>query len=169
MATTKQFTTTTATGQTVYCIVRRDSDGALLRASDGAFENSLTATQAAQILTENTTLKGLYEGTENRTAWNDGSYTFICYAEFLIGTVAPVNDLVTGVTRVNFRNDIELNLTEIYTLTASVATIVSGSGLAGIIKGSITDLSKQITALYSLVRDLQQRIAKSGGNNGKMV
>lgn len=162
MPTTKTLTASAATGQTVYCLVKRDSDGYLLRASNGAFETGLTATQAAQLLTEHGTAKGLFEATENRTIWLDGSYTFVCYAETVAGTVSPVTDLILGVSRVSFRNDLELNLSEIYTLTGSVATIVSGSGLAGIIKGSIKDLSKQITTLYSLVRDLQQRMAKSG-------
>jgi len=162
MPNTKTFTTSAATGQTVYCLVKRDSDGYLLRASNGAFETGLTATQAGQILTENGTIKGLYEGTENRNTWNDGSYTFVCYAESVAGTINPSGDLILGINRVSFKSDTEINFSELYSLTTSLGALISSGGIAGILKSSLEDLGNKITSLYSMIRDLQQKMAKSG-------
>lgn len=162
MPNTKTLTTSAATGQTVYCLVKRDSDGYLLRASNGAFETGLTATQAGQLLTENSTVKGLYEGTENRNTWNDGTYTFVCYAESVSGTINPATDLILGINRVSFKSDTEINFGELFSLTTSLGALISSGGIAGILKTSMEDIGKKITTLYSMIRDLQQKISKSG-------
>lgn len=78
-----------ATAQTVYCIVRRESDGYLLNDADGAF--AAAPSDPYVTLTEHATIKGLYEKSESRTAWEPDQYTVYVYDQ-TGGSPAPVSD-----------------------------------------------------------------------------
>ena len=116
----KSFSVTTTTAQTVYAICRRDADGYLLKASDGTFATGLTATQAAAILTEDSLLKGLYEDSENRVPWNDGSYTVVYYAEASPGTVDPAADSLIASGEFYVSSDSEITLSQILNDIAAI-------------------------------------------------
>ena len=59
-----------ATGAVAYCIIRREVDGYLLNDADGAFANA--PGDPYDELAEDGTIKGLYEISESRTAWEPG-------------------------------------------------------------------------------------------------
>jgi hypothetical protein len=158
MANAKLITASASTGQTCYAIVRRDSDGYLLEASSGVFDTGLTATQAGNLLTEDSLIKGLYETTEDREVWANGAYTYIAYVEASSGTINPVTDTLIGIERVYFAQDIELSNKEQYAMTSSIGTFVSG------MRKENTDnfglIGKGISAITSIVRDIQNILAK---------
>ena len=78
-----------ATGVTVYCIVRREVDGYLLDDSDGSFGSGPADPYLS--LTEDGTIKGLYEVSESRETWEPGWYTAFFYTQSG-GSPAPASD-----------------------------------------------------------------------------
>jgi len=74
----KPSTTKIASGRTVYCIVRRETDGYLLNGDDGTFAAAPANTKLR--LAEDANIPGLYEVSESRVAWNDGRYKAFIYA-----------------------------------------------------------------------------------------
>ena len=95
------------TGKTVYCVIRREADGHLLNDADGAFANAPADPYVA--MAEDGTLKGLYEKTEARTAWNNGKYTVIVYKQ-AGGSPAPASDTVIGSGQMDIVDDSEVLL-----------------------------------------------------------
>lgn len=65
------------TGESLYCLIRRESDDFLLNDADGAFAAAPADPYVS--LTENSTIKKRYELLENRTVWTDGVYSIISY------------------------------------------------------------------------------------------
>jgi hypothetical protein len=78
MANVKKLSTTKiVTGSTVYCIIRREVDGYMLDDANGAFAAAPVDPYVS--LTEDGTIKGLYEKSESRTAWEPGRYRVFFY------------------------------------------------------------------------------------------
>lgn len=78
-----------STGQTVYCIVRRESDGYLLNDADGSF--GAAPADPYLSLSEHGTIKGLYEVSESRAAWEPDRYMAYFYYQ-AGGSPAPASD-----------------------------------------------------------------------------
>jgi hypothetical protein len=97
-----------ATGITAYCIVRRDVDGFLLNDADGAFANAPADPFVA--MTEDGTIKGMYEKSESRAAWDNGSYTAIVYKQ-AGGSPVPASDFVIGGGAMQILSDLEVKQT----------------------------------------------------------
>lgn len=90
MANVKKLSTAKiVTGSTVYCIIRREVDGYYLNDADGAFANA--PADPYDELTEDGTIKGLYEISESRTAWEPGWYKVFFYKQ-AGGSPAPASD-----------------------------------------------------------------------------
>jgi hypothetical protein len=90
MANVKKLSTTKiVTGSTVYCIIRREVDGYYLNDADGAFANA--PADPYDELAEDGTIKGLYEISESRTAWEPGWYKVFFYKQ-AGGAPAPASD-----------------------------------------------------------------------------
>lgn len=91
MANVKKLSTVKSVpGNTVYCIVRREADGFRLDDADGLTFAAAPADPYVS-LTEDSVIKGLYELSESRVAWNDGRYRAFFY--ILSGaSPAPVDD-----------------------------------------------------------------------------
>ncbi len=83
-----------ATGAVAYCIIRREVDGYLLDDADGAFANA--PADPFDELAEDATVKGLYEISESRTAWEPGSYKVFFYSQ-TGGSPAPASDTLVEV------------------------------------------------------------------------
>ena len=91
-----------------YVVIRRETDGYFLNDADGAFASGPSDPYLA--LTENGTLKGLYEVTESRAIWNDGYYMIAVYEQaggspsltvdtmVMLSQVKTVADAITGIT-----------------------------------------------------------------------
>jgi len=77
-------------GNTVYCIVRRELDGFRLDDADGLTFVAAPADPYVS-LTEDSVIKGLYEVSESRVAWNDGRYKVFIYIQSG-ASPAPVDD-----------------------------------------------------------------------------
>jgi len=77
-------------GNIVYCIVRREADGFRLDDADGLTFAAAPADPYVS-LTEDSVIKGLYEVSESRVAWNDGRYKVFIYVQSG-ASPAPVND-----------------------------------------------------------------------------
>ncbi len=85
----KLSTAKIVTGSTVYCIIRREVDGYYLDDADGAFANA--PADPYEELAEDGTIKGLYEVSESRTAWNQGWYKVFFFLQ-AGGSPAPASD-----------------------------------------------------------------------------
>lgn len=85
--------TSSRTGKTVYCIIRRDVDVFRLDDADGTFAANPADPHLS--LAEDAVIKGLYEVSESRTAWDSGVYTIIIY-EQVGGGPSPGSDIVIG-------------------------------------------------------------------------
>ena len=88
----KLIATNISAGRTVYCIVRRESDGNLLNNADGTF--AVAPANKNLVLVENASIPGLYEASESRVAWNDGRYRVFIYA---LGSVS-ITPVVAGIS-----------------------------------------------------------------------
>ena len=73
------------TGVTIQVRIKREADGYLLNDADGTF--AAAPGDSLVDLTEHATLKGLYEKSESRTAWNDGKYTVTAYVSTDLNTI----------------------------------------------------------------------------------
>lgn len=106
MPNSKRLLINTTTAATVYAIVRRDSDGYRLNDSGGAFASAPADPYVS--LTEDAVIKGMYERSENRTAWSDGRYT-VAYYKQAGGAPAPVSDTLLSVQAYSVLGDLEVN------------------------------------------------------------
>lgn len=151
------------TGLTVYCIIRRDADGYLLNDADGAFASGPADPYVS--LAEDATIKGMYELSESRAAWDDGDYSVVVYRQTGVSPV-PTSDIVIGggvmeiksdaeVTNVNIESEdnidfgalkkVSLNAaTPTVTLAASQHVIVD-SGTVTTLTNAPTDMAKDST------------------------
>ena len=94
-----------ATGKTIYAIIKKESDGYLLNDADGTFASAPADPYLA--LTEHGTIKGLYEASESRTAWADSRYTVMAY-EQAGGSPAPSTDTKVASGEMKVENDVEV-------------------------------------------------------------
>jgi hypothetical protein len=80
MPNVKKFGTTKVnTASTVYAIVRREVDGYLMDDADGTFAAAPADPYVS--LTEDAVIKGFYEVSESRTAWEPGWYKVFFYQQ----------------------------------------------------------------------------------------
>ena len=115
------------TGLTLYCVIRREADGYLLNDDDGAFANAPADPYIA--MTEDGTLKGLYEKSEARAAWDDGVYTVMVYSQ-AGASPAPASDTVIGSGEFYIDTDTEVNTSTIQTNIDTIDTAVDTIALA---------------------------------------
>jgi hypothetical protein len=97
----KTITIGYVTGKTVYCMIRKDSNGYLLNDADGAFANA--PADPYILLTEHATLKGMYTLVESRVAWADGIYTVAVYST--TGSPSPAADSLIGLSEATISDD----------------------------------------------------------------
>jgi len=82
------------TGSTAYCIIRREVDGYLLNDADGAFANA--PADPYDELAEDGTIKGFFEISESRAAWEPGFYKVFFYTQSG-GSPAPTSDTLDDI------------------------------------------------------------------------
>ena len=95
------------TGLTVYCIIRRESDGFRMDDADGSFVESPADPYVS--LTEDAVIKGLYELDESRTVWDDDRYITAIYNR-VGGSEAPSSDTIIGAGELAIKDDLEVFL-----------------------------------------------------------
>ncbi|MEW6115675.1 MAG: hypothetical protein AB1553_02085 [Nitrospirota bacterium] len=95
------------TGKTVYAIVRRETDSYRLNDADGSFAEAPADPYLA--LAEDSVIKGRYEVSESRAAWNDGKYTVAIYKQ-TGGSPAPASDTLIGSGEIYIISDTEIDL-----------------------------------------------------------
>ena len=95
------------TGKTIYCIIRREADGYRLNDADGAFASNPADPYLS--LSEDTVIKGRYEVSESRQAWNDGNYSIAIYKQ-AGGSPAPASDTIIGTGSLYIISDMEIIL-----------------------------------------------------------
>jgi hypothetical protein len=109
------------TGSTIYCIIRRDTDGFFLNDADGAFAAAPADPYIS--MTEHASMKGLYELSEARSAWNDGLYTVVAYVQTGVGP-APASDYVISLGQMAIADDAEITNATIFSeITGAVGSI----------------------------------------------
>lgn len=94
-----------ATGKTVYAIIRRAADGYRLNDADGSF--AAAPADPYLSLAEDTVIKGLYEVSESRAVWTNGKYEIFVY-EQAGGSPAPTSDKMIGSGEIYISNDEEV-------------------------------------------------------------
>lgn len=105
MANAKKITAHTDTGKTVYAVITREADGYLLNDADGTF--AAAPADPYLSLSEHATIKGRYDVSESRTAWNDGRYIVTVYRQ-AGGTPVPASDTVAGTGEMKIESDAEV-------------------------------------------------------------
>ena len=93
------------TGKTVYTIIRREADSYRLDDADGAF--AAAPADPYLSLAEDAVIKGLYEVSEARAAWNDGNYFIFIYRQ-TGATPVPASDMMIGSSKMSIINDAEV-------------------------------------------------------------
>jgi hypothetical protein len=155
----KKFSIGYLTGKTLYLVVKKDADGYLLNDADGTFAAAPADPYVS--FTEDATLKGYYAKTEGRTAWADGTYISVIY-EQLAGAPALATDWLCSMYSFDVKNDVQINSTEIFNLIATVGAANSGSSNFVTIKLLLNTLTNSLSALISIVRDIQLKMLKKG-------
>jgi len=105
----KKITVGTQSAETVYCIIRRESDGYLLDDATGSFGAAPADPYVS--LTEHSVIKGMYEKSESRSVWTDGFYTVTAYKQSA-GSPVPASDNVLGIKSMYVKDDVELTSVE---------------------------------------------------------
>jgi hypothetical protein len=138
MANTKKISLFhSATGKTVYCLVRRAADGYRLNDADGAF--AAAPADPYLSLAEDAIIKGLYEASESRTVWADGKYEIFVY-EQAGGSPAPASDKMIGSGEMYITSDTEV--------TPQTPVTLSPTQMAtGVLSSVITVTGSQITII----------------------
>lgn len=108
------------TGKTVYAIIRREVDLFRLNDADGSF--AAAPADPYLSLAEDAVIKGLYEVSEARAAWNDGEYFITVYRQ-AAGAPAPAADLVIGSDKMTILSDTEVDSVNISTIDTLVDAI----------------------------------------------
>lgn len=112
MAQVKKITLDYAeSGRTVYCIIRREADAYRLNDADGAFASAPADPYIT--MSEDSVIKGRYELSESRTAWNDGKYSVAIYKQ-LGGSPAPASDIIIGTGELHIAADLEITPSTIH-------------------------------------------------------
>lgn len=154
-----------ATGKTIYCIVRRAVDGFLLDDADGSFGAAPADPYLA--LVEHATIKGLYEASESRSGWSDGKHELFAY-EQAGGLPAPATDKQVGGGEMFIENDTEKTvLTPVTVSSAQISTgvlqtmiTVSGDAVE-IVRGDEKKLSFNLGSGWDLTGKKAYFIAKA--------
>ncbi|MCK4786538.1 MAG: hypothetical protein KAV87_22455, partial [Desulfobacteraceae bacterium] len=128
------------TGLTVYLIIERDVDGYLLNDADGDFAAAPADPYVA--MTEDATIKGRYEKSESRVAWDDGRYLAYIYRQ-AGASPSPVADTLIGSGEIYIETDAEVSdslgvSTLLARLTSERASNLDGLGHATDIPGNLT-------------------------------
>jgi len=121
------------TGLTVYCIIRKDSNSYLLNNADGTFASAPADPYIS--LTEDATIKGLYELSESRTAWADDDYTVVVYKQ-VGGSPNLSADTAIGKGKIEIISDTEV-------VNVSVEKVAGTAQTAG-----------DVTAVAKLIEDI---------------
>jgi len=128
------------TGDTLYCLIRRESDDFLLNDADGAF--AVSPADPYVTLTENSVIKKRYELLENRTVWADGVYSIMSF-KMVGGSPNLINDNLVGSGSMVVYSDIEV----IQSNAQQINDVLSTDHGAG-----AWDTAATISILDSLVR-----------------
>jgi len=123
MALAKKIRSLQITGSTIYAMIRREVDEYLLNDADGGFASGPSDPYIS--LAENATLKGLYEVSENRAVWSDGSYLVVVYAQ-AGDSPSPVADTVVEAKLLSVRSDVILELSDVGTLLDRLTSARAG-------------------------------------------
>lgn len=110
----KRITVGTTSGSSVYCIIKRESNGYLMNASTGSFYATAGGDAVAKpclSLSEHTVIKGRYDVTEGRTVWPDSLYSVTAYRRAGASPV-PANDTVIGIHNMYVKDDTEVLVEE---------------------------------------------------------
>lgn len=94
-----------ATALTLYCIIRREADGYLLNDADGAYASAPADPYIS--MAEDATIKGMYELSESRAAWDDGKYSIVVYRQAGVSPV-PASDIIIGGGIMEIKTDAEV-------------------------------------------------------------
>ncbi len=148
-----------ATGLTVYCIIRRESDGFRMDDADGSFTE--TPADPYVSLTEDAVIKGRYELDEARTVWGDDLYTVAIYSQ-TAGSPAPASDTIigTGPAYWAIKDDLEVFLSA----PAALASVNTEARLAEL---DSANLPADLARILGLVMEnlVEDDIVRDGSNN----
>lgn len=112
-------------GRTVYCMVRRETDSYRLNDSDGDF--AISPADPYISLTEDLVIKGRYELSESRTAWDDGTYTTIVYKQ-IGASPSPSADTIIGSGEIYISSDSEVKIEDVILDIGALAALFTGIG-----------------------------------------
>jgi hypothetical protein len=126
MVNIKKFIGYTTTAKTVYGIVERQVDSYGLNDADGTFASAPADPYVS--FAEHSVIKGEYDLSENRTAWNDGLYKCTIY-EQSGGSPAPVSDTVIAYQYMYIVSDLEVvSESKIPNLDVAISTRLAPAG-----------------------------------------
>lgn len=155
----KKLSVLNETGKTVYAMVRRAADSYFLNDADGSF--AAAPADPYLSLSENATLKALYEVSESRTVWDDGEYLAVYYAQ-LGGSPAPVTDEPLGSGVLFIVADAELTSDSVSDALQTVEVLVSrvSAAVKAFSKELVSALDPDLQKIRIAVLDLQQSLLR---------
>lgn len=139
MATKKILLDWSETGSTVYGIVERDTDNALLNDADGSFSTGAVA-DPYWSLTEHSIIKGRYSATRSDDTWADGLHTFAIYDQSGTASV-PASDIIIGTGSLFIVSDAEVVLDKSVASLNDLSTTELATQFAGLNDISTADLN----------------------------
>jgi hypothetical protein len=140
------------TGATVYGIVARETDMYLLNDADGSF--AAAPADPYLSLTEHGTIKGLYQASESRIAWDDGRYLVVYYGQ-LAGAPAPATDMILAGGMLQVLADAEVTLSNLNiseSLSATASLLIKS-------KEAFADIKQVLMQLRLLTTAVEKRTA----------
>ena len=121
------------TGATLYAIIRREADSFRLDDVNGSF--AVAPADPYISLAEDSVIKGRYELSESRTAWNDGKYTAAVYRQ-AGGSPAPVSDMIISSWDCYIISDVQYELpSDIINTKIPTALTFTGSDVKATLDG----------------------------------
>jgi hypothetical protein len=93
-------------GGTLYCVIRRTSDGYIMESTSGSFKNN--PADKFNIMTENSVIPGMYYFSEESTVWNDDEYQILIYVQ-IAASPNLANDSIDSVGYMQVVDDEEVD------------------------------------------------------------
>jgi hypothetical protein len=105
----KKIIVSSETGDTVYCMIKRESNGWLLDDTDGGFRT--TPADPYLFFVEDSVIKGRFNFSENRLVWVKGLYSVTAYKQNG-ASPSPINDTILGIRSMYVKNNAEVIVEE---------------------------------------------------------
>lgn len=149
-----------ASGLTVYCIIRRETDDFRMNDADGSFAASPADPFVS--MAEDAVIKGRYELDESRTVWTDGRYSVAIYNQ-VGGSPAPASDTIIGTGEMAIKDDLEVFLDIFIPTVAEIWANATRTltSFGTLVNDIWTNGTRTLTSFGTLVADIWANVSRT--------